>query len=102
MALKMGNQSKGQKENPVRVDMVAKMVKTGPSLSQAECKGSCHKGRERKGLERCGGPCWCQDQYFRGINLIPISQRMKLKGREVKSPGWSVKSHRQTGLKASC
>lgn len=50
VALKMGNWSKGQ-ENSVRVDMVAKMVKMGPSFSQRERKVSCSKGRERNALE---------------------------------------------------
>lgn len=45
----MGNWSKGQ-ENSVRVDMVAEMVKMGPSFSQRERKAFCSKGRERMHL----------------------------------------------------
>lgn len=56
VALKMGNRSKGQ-ENSVRIDMVAKMVKVGPSFSQRERKASCSKGRRRNALEWCEGPC---------------------------------------------
>lgn len=80
----MGNQSKGQ-ENSVRVDMAAEMLKMVPASPSQSREDQAVKGGKGEDLRGSGGPGWCQAQCCNEISLL-VFQRLKLEGKEVKSP----------------
>ena len=94
----MRNQSKGQ-EGLTRLQRRSKWVPSSPSQSGEDGAVNSGKGEDSNSS---GGPRGRQAQHCEGLSLIPILQRTKLRGREVKSPGWDLKPLGQMNLQASC
>lgn len=62
----------------------SKWVPSSPSQSREDGAVNSGKGKD---LNSSGGSRGRQAQHCEGLSLIPILQRTKLRGREVKSPG---------------